>query len=107
MPKPSAYAKGKSYTPVENPTWRDLCSNPFLHHPTPEMLQEGGAKIEGFFKVRGMSRYDPAIYCEVLFDKEFVKEWLQRKLGALLNSLTYNEWQKLLKEVKDAPTTKG
>jgi hypothetical protein len=107
MTSPRQYAKGKEYNPVENPTWRDLQSNPYMHKPTAEMLTEEGHKVHDFFRIRGQAKGDPPIYVEVLFDRAFVINWLQKRMGALLTSLPYNELQKLLKEAKDASQSKA
>lgn len=65
------------------------------------MLSPEGARIEGFWKLRGMKKSSPNKLATVLFDRQFVLNWIAKKLGPLLDSISYNDLQKLIKEAKE------
>lgn len=87
--------------PPENPTWRDLQNNPYIYTPVVEMLGPDGVVIEGFWKLRGMKKSSPNRFAKVVFDRQFVLKWIVMRLGPLIDSLSYNDLQKLIKEAKE------
>lgn len=79
-------------------SWRDLLGNKLKYGLHPGMLYlEGGYKVKMATRVKGMSKTGNQIFCEVVFDRDYVIEYIARII-VKLKPATFNDFQKLLSE---------
>lgn len=78
--------------------WKQLQSNPFLQGLHPGMMTDDGYVKNKQDRIIGMSRFAEKIELEVVFDKQYLMEWLEQMVFEKLQIADWNSFQSLMSE---------